>query len=492
MQRLRLLLFVLAVLARAAPALAQQNVALVIGNSAYRHSAELTNPRNDATDLSAALKRLGFQVIEGVDLDKRAMERLIQDFAAKLSGAKLALFFYAGHGMQVEGQNYLLPIDARLSSVAALDFEGIPLSLVLRQMERETKTNLVLLDACRDNPLSQNLARSMGTRSSSRVGGGLAEVKTGVGTLIGFSTEPGSVALDGGGGRNSPYTQALLDHIESPGKEISATLASVRRDVVAATNGQQVPWEHTSLMGPVVLKPDRRPPAVARSPRVSPGEAAQICERSAAIASEPVLRAMADQYQGTTAAACIKARLEELRTVAAASEQRTFAPKIESARPPDARPPDSGVRNPFGVEDVLDPYGPDVRRLAAAVRLAGGSDDKNAEQWAPGTVDEGAGGLGGAWFSRWAAGTFGVAMIRVVGDRFFALYTNASGPLSGKTWILEAVLESNNRLVGRWVQVGNPRDTGPFVGLVVNNERIDAIWNWAATERWDFRRKFKR
>jgi hypothetical protein len=181
-----------------------------------------------------------------------------------------------------------------------------------------------------------------------------------------------------------------------------------------------------------------------------------------------------------------------LRTAPATPEQRNFAPKIESVRPQDAAPPAGGVRNPFGVEDVLDPYGPDVRRLAATVTLTGGSRDRNAEQWAPGTVDQGAGGLGGAWFSRWATGTFGVAMIRVVGDRFFALYTNASGPLSGKTWILEAVLEGNNRLVGRWVQVGNPRDTGPFVGLIVDGERIDGVWNWQGNERWDFRRNFNR
>src|ERR1700687_3869073 len=110
MQRLRLLLFALAVIACSTAASAQRRVALVIGNSAYQHSAELANPKNDAADLSAALKRLGFEVVDGTDLDKRTMERLIQDFAGKLRGAEVALFFYAGHGMQVAGQNYLLPI----------------------------------------------------------------------------------------------------------------------------------------------------------------------------------------------------------------------------------------------------------------------------------------------------------------------------------------------------------------------------------------------
>src|SRR5688572_31303832 len=116
-------------------------------------------------------------------------------------------------GLQVGGQNYLLPTDARLSSEGDVDFEAVPLHLVLRQMEREAKTSLVLLDACRDNPLARNLARNMGTRSS-QIGQGLAEVKTGVGTLIGFSTQPGNVAQDGAG-RNSPYAGALIKHLET-------------------------------------------------------------------------------------------------------------------------------------------------------------------------------------------------------------------------------------------------------------------------------------
>lgn len=228
-----------------------RRIALVIGNSTYQHTAALENPRNDAGDMAAALERLGFEVIVGIDLDKRSMERTIRQFGVKLADADLALFFYAGHGLQVSGQNYLMPADARLSSEGDVDFESIPLHLVLKQMEREAKTGLLLLDACRDNPLARNLARTMGTRSS-QVGQGLAEVRTGVGTLIGFSTQPGNVALDGTG-RNSPYVAALLKHIEAPNKDIGATLINVRNDVVHATGGKQVPWEHTSLMHEIVL-----------------------------------------------------------------------------------------------------------------------------------------------------------------------------------------------------------------------------------------------
>jgi uncharacterized caspase-like protein len=229
----------------------EKRVALVVGNSGYQHTAVLKNPRADAEDMSAALKRLNFEVVEGIDLDKRAMERIIRQFGLKLQAADIALFFYAGHGLQVSGQNHLLPVDARLSTEGDIDFESIPLHLVLRQMEREAKTSLLLLDACRDNPLARNLARTMGTRSG-QISQGLAEVKTGVGTLIGFSTQPGNVALDGVG-RNSPYASALLKHVETPGRDISSTLITVRNEVVKATNGQQVPWEHTSLMGQVVF-----------------------------------------------------------------------------------------------------------------------------------------------------------------------------------------------------------------------------------------------
>jgi len=247
----RIIIFVCTLMAlwSSSAAQAQKRVALVIGNSAYQNTGELRNPSNDAADMTAALRRLGFEVTDGRDLDKRAMERAIRQFGLSLEGADIALFFYAGHGIQVGGQNHLIPVDARLASEGDVDFETLPLSLVLKQMEREAKTNLVLLDACRDNPLARNLARSMGTRAIS-IGTGLAEVKTGIGTLIGFSTQPGNVAADGVG-RNSPYAGALLKHIESSAKDVSGILVDVRNDVLRATNGTQVPWEHTSLTGQV-------------------------------------------------------------------------------------------------------------------------------------------------------------------------------------------------------------------------------------------------
>jgi hypothetical protein len=252
-----------------AQAQTERRVALVIGNSGYQNTSALTNPAHDAADIVAALKRLGFEVVDGRDLDKRSMERTIRQFGIKLAGADVALFFYAGHGLQVGGQNYLVPTDARLGSEGDVDFETVALNLVLKQMEREAKTSLVLLDACRDNPLARNLARSMGTRAS-YVSQGLAEVRTGVGTLIGFSTQPGHVALDGAG-RNSPYAAALLRHMETPSKDISAILVSVRNEVLKVTSGSQVPWEHTSLTGQVFLKKEA-PPITATVPQPGSNE----------------------------------------------------------------------------------------------------------------------------------------------------------------------------------------------------------------------------
>jgi uncharacterized caspase-like protein len=236
---------ILAMLGFVAGARAEKRIALVIGNSAYQHTPELKNPRNDAADMASALRRLKFDVFEGLDLDKRAMEGTIRKFALALRSADVALFFYAGHGLQVSGQNYLVPIDARLEEATALDFEMIRLDLVHRAMERETKANLIFLDACRDNPLSRNLARALGTRSSS-IGRGLAPTESGEGTLISFSTQPGNVALDGTG-RNSPFTTALLKRISSEGEDLSSILIAVRNDVMEATRNRQVPWEHSAL-----------------------------------------------------------------------------------------------------------------------------------------------------------------------------------------------------------------------------------------------------
>ena len=185
-----------------------RRVALVVGNAAYRHTVPLDNPKNDAQDIGKALKRLGFEVEVETDLSRSDFEKVLRAFGDRVEGASAALFFYAGHGIQVDGTNYLVPIDARLRKKKHLKREAISLNGILEDMEGTSKVNLVLLDACRDNPLSRSLARSLrGTRSV--VGMGLAPVDASTGTLISFATKDGATASDGRG-RNSPYTKALL------------------------------------------------------------------------------------------------------------------------------------------------------------------------------------------------------------------------------------------------------------------------------------------
>jgi uncharacterized caspase-like protein len=231
--------------------MAGRRVALVIGNGAYRSAPPLANPINDASDIANALRKLGFEVVEGKNLDRRGMDDVIREFGRKLDGAALALFFYAGHGLQVNGKNYLVPIDAKLERPGDLVLDAVDISNILAQMEAEKRVNLIFLDACRDNPLARSLARSLGTRSSA-VGQGLASIQSAIGTMIAYATQPDNVALDGTG-RNSPFTTALLKHIATPNADITTIMRRVRADVIASTNEKQVPWDHSSLTGDVVL-----------------------------------------------------------------------------------------------------------------------------------------------------------------------------------------------------------------------------------------------
>ncbi|MEC9343138.1 MAG: caspase family protein, partial [Pseudomonadota bacterium] len=248
---LRGLVALLALLAAASVALAEKRVALVIGNADYDNAAPLKNPVNDATDIARVLERLDFDVVLGTDLDHNGLRRTVKTFADKLVGVDVAVFFYAGHAVQVGGQNYLAPIDTSLEKEADLDFETISLELVRRQMEREAKTMIIFLDACRDNPLTRSLAARSRSAGDSK---GLARLDaSGEGTFIAYATQPDNVALDGEG-RNSPFTTALLANIERPGVEISALMTDVRRSVYDTTGGRQLPWTNSSLLGQFFFK----------------------------------------------------------------------------------------------------------------------------------------------------------------------------------------------------------------------------------------------
>ena len=294
-----------------AGAAAHKRVALVVGNSTYQHTRKLENPQNDAIDIGAALRKLGFDVIEGLDLDKTAFDRKIRDFAAALKGAEVGVFFYAGHGLQVSGHNYLVPVDSQLTTASALDFEMMRLDLVHRTMEREAKTSILFFDACRDNPLSRNLARAMGTRSA-EIGRGLAAIESGIGTLISFSTQPGNVALDGAG-RNSPFSAALVRQLSESNDDLSAVLIAVRNDVMKETDSRQVPWEHSALTRRFYFNPAAEAHTQPPRAHLRPSEAAEAWSATKDTTNIAVLGAFVTRYSDTFYAELARARMEELR-----------------------------------------------------------------------------------------------------------------------------------------------------------------------------------
>jgi uncharacterized caspase-like protein len=263
----------------AQPAAAQKRVALVIGNAAYTHAGRLANPANDAADMAAALKRVGIEVIVGIDLDRRGFDAKLREFSRAIADADAGVLYYAGHGLQVGLRNCLVPTDAHLQGERDLEFETVALDFVMRQMEigREGKTNIVFLDACRDNPLARNLARAMGTRSVG-VGRGLAEVQAGVGTFVAYATKPGEVALDGDG-RNSPFTAALAKAVKAPGKSLTAVMVDVRKEVLAATRNRQVPWDHSALTGEFYFDLASAPAMLPKTPPLAPPGETEAMQR---------------------------------------------------------------------------------------------------------------------------------------------------------------------------------------------------------------------
>ena len=190
--------------------------------------------------MSERLKSLGFEIIGGSDLDRKSLVEALIRFGRAAETADVALFFYAGHGLQVSGQNYLVPIDGQVEYEAEVDISLVSLSGVMQQLERGSKTNIIFLDACRDNPFAKQLATIGATARPSSIAKGLGRVQTGSGTFVAFATQPDAVAADGPG-RNSPFTTALLQHIDEPGRSISDLMIAVRNEVLAATAGTSGP-----------------------------------------------------------------------------------------------------------------------------------------------------------------------------------------------------------------------------------------------------------
>jgi TPR repeat protein len=225
--------------------LAASRVALVIGNSAYAHVPTLKNPENDAKAIGEALSQLGFEVTDKTDLDLPAMNQALRDFSKLTRDAEMAVIYYAGHGIEVDKQNFLIPTDAKLASDADVEFETVPLDQMDRAVSGASLLSLVMIDACRDNPFANQMTRKKATRS---IGRGLARVDAPEGTLIAFAAQEGTTAEDGDG-KHSPFASALLETLEEPGLDIRILFGKVRDTVMAATDNRQRPFTYGSLPG---------------------------------------------------------------------------------------------------------------------------------------------------------------------------------------------------------------------------------------------------
>ena len=235
-----------------------RRIALVIGNGAYSAVTALRNPQNDARVLAKGLRDIGFEVSEGIDLDRAAMDKMLREFMRSALTAQTVVVFYSGHGMQIDGKNYLLPVDVRTDTVRNLRSGVTDVDVLLAGLDGQIRTSIVILDACRNNPLERTVAdaganRSVEARAGLAAPAALGAGATrGAGTLIAFATAPGQVALDGEG-VNSPFTAALVRHLGTPGLEVQQMLTRVRAEVVASTKSKQVPWSNSSLLGEVFL-----------------------------------------------------------------------------------------------------------------------------------------------------------------------------------------------------------------------------------------------
>mgnify|MGYP000880160952 CR=1 FL=1 len=229
---------------------AERRLALVIGNSAYSFGA-LDNPKNDAALMAKALKGVGFEVTELIDADQKTMKKAMLDFGRSLRDSdSVGLFYYAGHGVQVDGENYLVPVDANIRDEADVAVESVAATELLRTMQRSaSRINIAIFDACRNNPFAST------TRGGTR---GLARIDAPAGTIIAYATAPGDVALDGQGG-NSPYATALAKNMAADGLTVEEVFKRARREVLASTGNKQTPWESSSLTGDFYFKPGAAP-----------------------------------------------------------------------------------------------------------------------------------------------------------------------------------------------------------------------------------------
>jgi uncharacterized caspase-like protein len=322
--KLRQFFFAAALLLVCQPAFAEKRVALVLGNAAYQNVAALPNPVNDGAMIAATLKDAGFDVVDSRhDLAAAETRRALRDFADRARDADIAVIYYAGHGMEVDGTNYLIPVDAKLERDTDVYDEAFSLDRVLLAIEPAKRLRLVILDACRDNPFARNMKRTIASRA---IGQGLAKIEpTSPNMLIAYSAKAGSTAMDGDG-KNSPFTVALAKHLTTPGLDVRRAFGFVRDDVLKSTSNRQEPFVYGSLGGDdVPLVPAKA--ATVSTPAPNPqAEARRDYELALQIGNKDALNAFLAQYPDGFYASLARIQLAKI----AAEEARVAA--TEKAR----------------------------------------------------------------------------------------------------------------------------------------------------------------
>ncbi|OQW55274.1 MAG: hypothetical protein A4S14_13110 [Proteobacteria bacterium SG_bin9] len=323
----RLFLVLVAILFVTSDSHAAQRVALVIGNGAYKNQPSLPNPPRDASDMSESLKRLGFTVTTLLDADAAATRKALVEFGRATVGSEMAIVFYAGHGIEIGGQNWLIPVDAELRNDTDAEYEAVSLKAVTQQVASARQLGLVILDACRNNPFAAKMQRSIRTRAVTR---GLAPTEPTDNVLVAYAAKDGTTANDGDG-RNSPFTAALLRNMETPGLEITFMFRNVRDEVMAATKREQQPFVYGSLSREQIFLKPGAGGAVSPS-ATSPGQgAAQAWEAVKDSNSIPALESFVRYFGDTFYGDLARGRITDLKkqgantVTALPSQTRTLA-----------------------------------------------------------------------------------------------------------------------------------------------------------------------
>jgi formylglycine-generating enzyme required for sulfatase activity len=319
------------------PSNAQKRAALVIGNAAYRSMPTLTTPKNDAEDVGASLRGLGFDTIVATDLDWRSMNEVLDRFSRMIANAEIVIVYYSGHGLQFEGNNYLLPVDASLGSADDVTrFRLVELDDIMEVLRKAPKARVIVLDACRSDPKEEELKRKLASKERDALPTrGLARITAGVGQIVAYATQPNEVAADGSG-RNSPFTAAFLHNVGTPGIDMRTMFHNVLDEVARATGGRQRPELLINLDGKYELKPEFAPGSAPASGTASgPTEAERAWVLTQNTTSTAVLEEFIRRFGDSYYSALARARLEELKKdqvgMIAAPQQAVPASPVEPA-----------------------------------------------------------------------------------------------------------------------------------------------------------------